>query len=112
MWTPNAPAGCRILSATVPSSSAAGNGALSGSAFTPIAPAATYRVITTNFLLNGGDGYTVFTQGQNQNDTGFLLADVLSDHIAANSPVSAATEGRITVADRTYLPLIMRKPAS
>jgi hypothetical protein len=32
------------------------------------------------------------------------LSISVSDHIAVNTPVSASTEGRITVAGRTYLP--------
>ena len=33
---------------------------------TPIDPAATYRVATNNFLADGGDGFTTFTQGTNR----------------------------------------------
>src|SRR5262249_38885658 len=33
-------------------------------------PAASYRVVTINFLVAGGDGYTVFGQGTNRIDTG------------------------------------------
>lgn len=31
----------------------------------PIAPEATYRVSTLNFLAAGGDGFTAFTEGTN-----------------------------------------------
>ncbi|TDB95647.1 bifunctional metallophosphatase/5'-nucleotidase [Actinomadura sp. 7K534] len=33
---------------------------------TPIDPAATYKVAANNFLLGGGDGFTVFTEGTDQ----------------------------------------------
>lgn len=33
---------------------------------TPIDPSTTYKVAANNFLLGGGDGFTVFTEGQNQ----------------------------------------------
>lgn len=32
----------------------------------PLDPAATYKVAANNFLLGGGDGFTVFTEGKNQ----------------------------------------------
>ncbi|MEU8346723.1 bifunctional metallophosphatase/5'-nucleotidase [Spirillospora sp. NPDC048832] len=33
---------------------------------TPVDPSATYKVAANNFLLGGGDGFTVFTEGQDQ----------------------------------------------
>ncbi|MBX0326407.1 5'-nucleotidase C-terminal domain-containing protein [Oscillochloris sp. ZM17-4] len=63
----------------------------------PMDPAATFRVVTNNFMLTGGDGYTAFTRGSNPLDTGLILADVVQDYIAANSPVSPAVDGRIAV---------------
>ena len=49
-------------------------------------------------MLTGGDGYTVFTQAADVVLPGELLLDVAIDHIEANSPVSAAIEGRLTQA--------------
>ena len=49
-------------------------------------------------MLTGGDGYTVFTQATDVVLPGELLLDVLIEHIEANSPVSAAVEGRLTAA--------------
>jgi 5'-nucleotidase/UDP-sugar diphosphatase len=60
-------------------------------------PAASYRVATINFLVTGGDGYTVFGQGTNKVDTGLLDVDVTTDYIMAHSPVNPQVEGRIVV---------------
>ena len=64
----------------------------------PIGPTDTVRIVTNDFMLTGGDGYTVFTQATDVVLPGELLLDVLIDHIEANSPVSAAIEGRLTAA--------------
>jgi 5'-nucleotidase len=85
-WTPSATVGSRILSVKV----ADGSGA-----FVDIDPEATYRVATNNYLLEGGDGYSVFAAGQNAYDTGYLLAEAVEEYIAAHTPVSPEIEGRI-----------------
>gem|GEM_PF-4313120 len=54
-------------------------------------------MVTNNFLLAGGDGYSVFTRGRNQVDTGFILADVVEEYVAANSPLNPTVDGRIAV---------------
>jgi 2',3'-cyclic-nucleotide 2'-phosphodiesterase (5'-nucleotidase family) len=53
------------------------------------------RLATNDFMYTGGDGYTVLAQGTNVLQPGDGLLDVVVDHIKANSPVSAAIEGRI-----------------
>lgn len=83
---PQAPPGKRILSIQV--QNADGN-------YQPLDTKATYRVITNNFLLNGGDGYEVFKSGKNQIDTGFLLADVVMDYITSRSPINQQLDQRI-----------------
>ncbi|BAZ05689.1 putative 5'-nucleotidase [Calothrix sp. NIES-3974] len=83
---PQAPPGKRILSIQV--QNADGN-------YQPLDTKATYRVITNNFLLNGGDGYEVFKSGKNQIDTGFLLADVVMDYISSHSPINQQLDKRI-----------------
>ncbi|WP_298407370.1 5'-nucleotidase C-terminal domain-containing protein [uncultured Chloroflexus sp.] len=82
-YDPSLPAASRVTSVTV------------GGA--PIDPNADYIVVTNNFMLTGGDGYSVFTRGRNQVDTGFILADVVEEYIAANSPVNPPVDGRIAV---------------
>ncbi len=82
-YDPSLPVASRVTSVTI------------GGA--PIDPNAEYTVVTNNFMLTGGDGYSVFTRGRNQVDTGFILADVVEEYIAANSPVNPAVDGRIAV---------------
>jgi 5'-nucleotidase len=64
---------------------------------TPVSPAATYRVVTNNFMLAGGDGFVAFTEGANRFDYGFVMADEVMDYIGANSPITAGTDGRIAI---------------
>jgi 2',3'-cyclic-nucleotide 2'-phosphodiesterase (5'-nucleotidase family) len=62
---------------------------------TPIGTTDTVRFVTNDFMLTGGDGYTVFAEGTNVLQPGDALLDVMIEYIAANSPVSAAVEGRV-----------------
>ena len=48
----------------------------------PLDPAATYRIVTNNFLADGGDGFTVFTEGTNRIGGGDDLA-ALIDYLGA-----------------------------
>jgi len=108
IWNPSQPAGSRIVRVLVQSATEVGaTGADATDAFVPINLTATYRVVTNNFMLTGGDGYSVFAQGTNPVDAGFVLADVVQDYITAKSPVSIATEGRITQT-RWWLPWVTR----
>ena len=65
--------------------------------YTALDPAGSYRVATINFLLAGGDGYTVMSQGTNKLDTGLLDVDVTTEYVVARSPVNPQVEGRIIV---------------
>jgi 5'-nucleotidase len=65
--------------------------------YTALAPTANYRVATINFLVAGGDGYTVLTQGADKLDTGLLDVDVTTEYVTARSPVNPQVEGRIVV---------------
>ena len=62
-WATRPPTGSRILSVMVQSLNVAGSRAWDGikSIFTSIDLSATYRVITSNFMLGGGDGYAILT---------------------------------------------------
>jgi 5'-nucleotidase len=84
----------------------------SGETFAPLDPAKTYRVITNNFMLNGGDGYVIFAQGTNQLDLGFVMADVVADYIKAKSPITPQLEGRIEVTFRIAIPIIRNQPVA
>ena len=65
-------------------------------AFVPIDPAATYLVVTNNYVRNGGDGYKMF-EGDDKNayDYGPDLADVTAEYLAANAPYTPYLDGRI-----------------
>lgn len=67
-------------------------------AWAPIDPAATYGVVTNNFMRTGGDGYALFaSNGMNAYDFGPPLESVLADFIAAQGGTYAPyTDGRIT----------------
>ncbi len=64
--------------------------------WTDIDPAATYKVVTNNFMRGGGDGYKLFkNNGMNAYDYGPGLEQVVADYIAENSPYKPYTDGRI-----------------
>jgi 5'-nucleotidase len=86
-YDPKAAVGSRVLSVDVKD----------GSGYKPIDPTASYKIVVNNFIAAGGDGYSVLIKGTGKVDTGFLDNDTLSEYISANSPLSAAVEGRITV---------------
>jgi 2',3'-cyclic-nucleotide 2'-phosphodiesterase (5'-nucleotidase family) len=67
--------------------------------------ASTYTVAENDFMTSGGDGYPNFfsratTQG--------VMDQVLADHIAANTPISPAIQGRIvcTTSGATACPVV------
>ncbi|WP_460369609.1 bifunctional metallophosphatase/5'-nucleotidase [Actinocorallia lasiicapitis] len=62
----------------------------------PLDPAATYRVAANNFLVGGGDGFSVFTQGTNL-WSGPIDLDAFTAYLGANSPVSPPALNRITL---------------
>lgn len=64
--------------------------------FAPIDPAATYLVVTNNYVRNGGDGYNMF-EGDDKNayDFGPDLADVTAEYLAENAPYQPYLDGRI-----------------
>ena len=62
---------------------------------TRIDPAGRYRVTVNNYLSVGGDGFTVFTKGNDQL-TGIYDADALYDYFRSNSPIGPAAGGRIS----------------
>ncbi|WP_134726542.1 bifunctional metallophosphatase/5'-nucleotidase [Paracoccus luteus] len=70
-----------------------------GDGWAPIDPAATYGVVTNNYVRTGGDGFAMFqTEAQNAYDFGPDLADVLAEYLIAQGPGFApALDGRITV---------------
>ncbi|MBT8409660.1 MAG: 5'-nucleotidase/apyrase family protein [Alphaproteobacteria bacterium] len=82
-WDPAAEPGARITKVMV-------DGA-------ELDPAATYGVVSNNFIRGGGDGYKMFTtESMNVYDFGPDLADVLAEYMAATGPSDPKVEGRIT----------------
>jgi len=63
----------------------------------PIDPAATYGMVSNNYVRNGGDGYAMFEDAANAYDFGPDLADVTAEYLAANGPYQPYTDGRITM---------------
>ena len=51
----------------------------------PIDKAATYRIVTNNFLQGGGDGFPAFTKGTDVYYGG-LDIDAFADYLSAHSP--------------------------
>ncbi len=62
---------------------------------TPIARTESYRIVTNNFLADGGDGFPTFADGASRYFGG-LDIDALSDYLAARSPYTPGPLDRIT----------------
>ncbi len=62
---------------------------------TEIVPTETYRVTTNNFLVDGGDGFSTFTEGTDR-FFGGLDIDAFSDYLGAHNPYTPAPTDRIT----------------
>ncbi|MBF0305795.1 MAG: 5'-nucleotidase C-terminal domain-containing protein, partial [Alphaproteobacteria bacterium] len=82
-WDPAAPAGARLRSVLVGGR--------------PLDDQTDYRVATTDFLTQGGDGYAMLTKAPllvDQSDARLITALVI-DHIARRGEVAPVAEGRI-----------------
>ncbi len=63
--------------------------------FVAIDPAATYSVVSNNFVRGGGDGYKMFRTAMNAYDFGPDVADVVAEFVAENAGYKPYTDGRI-----------------
>ena len=63
----------------------------------PIDLAATYGLVSNNYVRNGGDGYKMFRDAENAYDFGPDLADVTAEYLAAQVGYTAYLDGRIVV---------------
>ncbi|OPL33664.1 hypothetical protein AM593_02862, partial [Mytilus galloprovincialis] len=71
-------------------------------AYEPIDANVMYSLILTNFIRNGGDGYTMIRDNAVQSHTiGDLEADVLMEYIKNASPFYNGIEGRIILGNST-----------
>ncbi|MBL1434688.1 MAG: 5'-nucleotidase C-terminal domain-containing protein [Rhodobacteraceae bacterium] len=83
VWDPAAEAGSRIVSVTLADGSA-------------IDPAATYGVVTNNYVRGGGDGYKIFSSdAMNAYDYGPGLENVMADYMLAQGAYTPYLDGRI-----------------
>jgi len=80
------PAGSRVTEVLIGSTT---------SGYKPLDKAAVYRIVTLDFILGGGDGYTMFKNGRNVRGGDVPQEMAVIDYIKANSPVSPKVEGRI-----------------
>jgi 5'-nucleotidase len=62
----------------------------------PIDPATTYRVTVNNFLADGGDGYSTFTQGTNR-FVGEIDLDAFARYVEFRVTVDPGPQNRITI---------------
>ena len=63
----------------------------------PIDPAATYSLVSNNYVRGGGDGYDMFANNaQNVYDYGPNVENVVADYLSANAPYAPKIEGRIS----------------
>jgi 2',3'-cyclic-nucleotide 2'-phosphodiesterase (5'-nucleotidase family) len=62
---------------------------------TPISKTATYRIVTNNFLSDGGDNFPAFTKGTNKYFGG-LDIDAFANYLSGNSPYAPGPLDRIT----------------
>ena len=60
-------------------------------------PNKTYRVCTNDYILAGGDGYTVMKKAQNPFNTSLLLSFVVSEYIKDQKNISPMLDGRLTI---------------
>ncbi len=86
-FDPAAPAGSRVSDVMV---------LVGGDAWGPIDPAATYKVVSNNYVRGGGDGFKMFVSAANAYDFGPDLADVTAEYLAKNAPYTPYLDGRIT----------------
>ena len=67
------------------------------SGYAPLDRSAVYRIVTLDFMFGGGDGYTMFKNGQNVRGGDVPEEQVVIEFIKAHTPVSPQVEGRIAL---------------
>ena len=85
--------------------------------FEPLDPAATYRLVTSSFLANGGDGLSTLKNARGARvDTGHLEHDALAAHLRSLGVVQPPADKRVVVKGAVERPagrpvLFLRRPA-
>lgn len=85
-FDPAQPAGSRVSDVMV----------ANGGDWVPIDPAATYKLVSNNYVRGGGDGFRMFVDAANAYDFGPDLADVTAEYLAKMQPYTPVIDGRIT----------------
>lgn len=67
-----------------------------GGPIVPLGPADTVRIVTNDFMVQGGDGYTMLASGADVALLDRELLELLIAYVGAHSPVAPVIEGRIT----------------
>ncbi|MEM9320210.1 MAG: 5'-nucleotidase C-terminal domain-containing protein [Pseudomonadota bacterium] len=89
-WNPGGEPGSRIVSVEVD---------MDGT-WTALDPAATYGLVSNNYMRGGGDGYDIFATGaENAYDFGPGLEQVVMDYLTEAGEYTPYTDGRISAAE-------------
>ncbi len=68
--------------------------------FAPLDEAATYLVVSNDYMRRGGDGYSMFAEdATNAYDFGPNLEEVVADYLGQNQPYEARLDSRITIVE-------------
>jgi 5'-nucleotidase/UDP-sugar diphosphatase len=67
------------------------------SGFQAIDPAATYRVVTLDYMLSGGDGFTMFKNGRSVHGGDVPEEQAVIEYLKANPSVNQQVEARIAL---------------
>jgi 2',3'-cyclic-nucleotide 2'-phosphodiesterase (5'-nucleotidase family) len=63
----------------------------------PVEDSRLYSIVTNDFVLAGGDGFTEFAKGTDIVDTGFFLREALVEYIRNHRVISPKLDGRIVI---------------
>ncbi|GAB2676525.1 bifunctional metallophosphatase/5'-nucleotidase [Kribbella swartbergensis] len=83
-WNPAAPAGSKVVPGSIK---------IAGQ---PLVDGTTYRIVTNNFLSDGGDGFPAFTTATNK-FFGGLDIDAFSNYLTAHDPYTPVPTDRISI---------------
>lgn len=83
-WNPDATAGSKVVPGSIK---------IAGQ---PLVDGTTYRIVTNNFLADGGDGFPVFRDAQNK-FFGGLDIDAFANYLTAHDPYTPGPTTRITL---------------